>query len=100
MAEGLIRDAYEYPVPAHTVPSSPWREKGASSRAAENLLVSQPALSQTIIQLEETLGFPVFERTTRSVTLTEPGERLLAKARALSQSLDVFNGEASRCSWR
>jgi DNA-binding transcriptional LysR family regulator len=41
------------------------------ARAAEKLNVSQPALSQTIIQFEETPGFPVFERTTRSVTLTQ-----------------------------
>lgn len=64
------------------------------ARAAERLNVSQPALSQTIIQFEETLGFPVFERTTRSVTLTQSGERLLARARTLNKDIDVFQGEA------
>jgi DNA-binding transcriptional LysR family regulator len=64
------------------------------ARAAEKLNVSQPALSQTIIQLEQTLGFPVFERTTRSVSLTPSGEKLLARARALSQSLEALYGEA------
>ncbi|RRH88368.1 LysR family transcriptional regulator [Mesorhizobium tamadayense] len=64
------------------------------ARAAERLNVSQPALSQTIIQFEGTLGFPVFERTTRSVTLTQSGERLLARARTLNQDIDAFQGEA------
>lgn len=64
------------------------------ARAAEKLNVSQPALSQTIIQLEQTLGFPVFERTTRSVSLTPSGEKLLARARAISQSLEALYGEA------
>ncbi len=64
------------------------------ARAAERLHVSQPALSQTIIQLEETLGFALFERTTRSVKLTAPGERLLVRARALNQSLEAFQAEA------
>jgi DNA-binding transcriptional LysR family regulator len=64
------------------------------ARAAERLNVSQPALSQTIIQFEETLGFPVFERATRSVTLTQSGERLLARARTLNKDIDVFQGEA------
>lgn len=66
------------------------------SRAAERLNVSQPALSQTIIQLEENAGFPLFERTTRAVSLTEPGEKLLAKALALSRSMDQFQDEARR----
>jgi len=64
------------------------------ARAASKLNVSQPALSQTIIQLEETLGFPVFERTTRSVSLTPAGEKLLIGARTLNRSLEAFYGEA------
>jgi len=62
------------------------------ARAAAKLSVSQPALSQTIIQLEETLGFPVFERTTRSVSLTSFGEKLLEKALKLNRELESFQG--------
>jgi DNA-binding transcriptional LysR family regulator len=62
------------------------------ARAAEKLGVSQPALSQTIIQLEETIGFEVFERTTRSVSLTKYGEALLEKALTLNRALDNFHG--------
>jgi DNA-binding transcriptional LysR family regulator len=63
------------------------------ARAAKRLNVSQPALSQTIIQLEESLGFPIFERTTRSVALTAAGEMVLAKALSFSQSVEQFYGE-------
>ena len=64
------------------------------ARAAKLLGVSQPALSQTIMQLEETLGFAVFERTTRSVNLTKNGEVLLEKAAKLNRAIDGFYAEA------
>ncbi len=66
------------------------------ARAAEFLHVSQPALSQTIIQFEENIGFAVFERTTRSVKLTHSGESLLAKALAAKKSADQVHEEIRR----
>nr|WP_210292519.1 LysR family transcriptional regulator [Rhizobium sp. BK602] len=47
------------------------------TRAAAKLGVSQSALSHTIRQLEARLGVRLLSRTTRAVTPTEPGERLL-----------------------
>jgi DNA-binding transcriptional LysR family regulator len=63
------------------------------ARAARRLNVSQPALSQTIIQFEESLGFPIFERTTRSVALTPAGALVLEYALSFNESVDGFYGE-------
>jgi DNA-binding transcriptional LysR family regulator len=63
------------------------------ARAAKRLNVSQPALSQTIIQFEQDTGFPLFERTTRSVTLTPAGETVLAQALILEKAIELFHNE-------
>lgn len=47
--------------------------------AADRLGVSRSAVSQTIKRLEESLGIALVQRTTRSVSLTEAGERLHAE---------------------
>lgn len=44
--------------------------------AADRMGVTRSAVSQTIRRLEETLGIALVQRTTRSVSLTEAGERL------------------------
>lgn len=49
------------------------------TKAAMNLYIAQPALSQQIADLEKQLGVTLFERTSRSVTLTPAGE-ILQKA--------------------
>ena len=54
--------------------------EGSFTRAAAQLGVSQSALSQTVRGLESRLGVRLLSRTTRSVTPTAAGERLLAKA--------------------
>ena len=64
-------------------------------RAAEALGVSQPALSQTILQFENAVGFSLFLRTTRSLTLTAQGTVLLHKAQALHHQMDSFHDEIS-----
>ena len=48
------------------------------TRAAAKLAVSQSALSHTIRNLEARLGVRLLTRTTRSVSPTEAGERLLS----------------------
>jgi LysR family transcriptional regulator, benzoate and cis,cis-muconate-responsive activator of ben and cat genes len=53
------------------------------SRAALKLHVSQPALSRQIRDLEAELGFPLFERSAKSVRLTEAGKTFLTEARAV-----------------
>ena len=58
------------------------------TRAAEELHVSQPALSRSIRKLEDQLGKPLFERRPREVVLTELGERLLERAREILRMID------------
>jgi DNA-binding transcriptional LysR family regulator len=53
------------------------------TRAAARLYVAQQALSREIQRLETRLGTKLFLRTTRRVTLTPDGERLLVRARDL-----------------
>jgi DNA-binding transcriptional LysR family regulator len=55
------------------------------SRAALKLHVSQPALSRQIRDLEDDLGFPLLERSAKSVRLTEAGRTFLTEARAVLQ---------------
>ena len=50
-------------------------------RAAERLHLAQPALSQSVRQLEKELGSALFTRTTRQVSLTPAGEFLYEEAR-------------------
>lgn len=50
------------------------------TRAAEELHLAQPALSQQIQQLERELGIALLERTSRQVRLTSAGEAFLARA--------------------
>ena len=53
-------------------------EKRSFTAAATELGVSGSAVSQTVQQLEQRLGVRLLQRTTRSVGLTEAGERLYA----------------------
>jgi len=50
---------------------------GSFTKAAEALHATQPALSAQIRELEDSLGVKLFDRSTRSVTLTQAGEDLL-----------------------
>jgi DNA-binding transcriptional LysR family regulator len=52
-------------------------------RAAQRLHMTQPPLTQAIAQLERLLGVRLFERTKRSVKLTEAGGALVPQAREL-----------------
>lgn len=53
------------------------------SRAAKRLHLAQPPVSRTIRALEQELGVDLFQRTTRSVTLTAAGNALVGPARRI-----------------
>jgi DNA-binding transcriptional LysR family regulator len=70
-------------------------EHSSFTRAATQLGISTPSLSQTIRSLEEQFGVRLLDRTTRSVALTEAGEELLVKLNpiieGLHNALDAVN---------
>lgn len=53
------------------------------------------SVSRSIAQLEDSLGFRVFQRTTRSMSLTEAGERYIARIEQVLQELDAARDEAA-----
>ena len=70
-------------------------EKGNFTRAAEELLISQPALSRSMQKLEQELGQPVFERKTRAVTLTDAGLLLQSRAQQILSIIEDTKAEIS-----
>lgn len=68
-------------------------ERGNFTRAAEDLAISQPALSRSIQKLEEELGQPVFHRKTRAVTLTDAGALLQSRAQQVLTILEDTKAE-------
>ena len=58
-------------------------------RAAERLHVAQPAVSEQVRKLEEELGVRLFDRTQRSVSLTDAGAAFLEEARRVLQQAEV-----------
>jgi DNA-binding transcriptional LysR family regulator len=64
-------------------------EAESFTRAAEQLLVSQPALSHQIRALERSTGAALLDRRPRTVALTPEGRELLAHARAAVASADA-----------
>ena len=54
---------------------------GSISHAAANLYMSQPNLSRVLRDMEQSLGYPIFERTRKGVRPTQKGEQFLHHAR-------------------
>ncbi|MBO0903019.1 LysR family transcriptional regulator [Jiella sonneratiae] len=73
-------------------------DAGSFTRAAEEVFKTQSAVSMQIRRLEERLGVAVFERTGRTIQVTDAGSRLLVYARrmlSLSQeTLSAFDPDA------
>ena len=65
-------------------------------RAARRLRVAQPALSRQIQDLEEEVGFELFERLPRGVKLSAAGELFLEDARRILQEVNEAAARAGR----
>ncbi|MBK1700250.1 LysR family transcriptional regulator [Thiococcus pfennigii] len=57
------------------------------TRAAEELHLSQPAVSMQVRQLEDEIGLPLFERLGKSISLTEMGREVYQCSRSISATL-------------
>jgi DNA-binding transcriptional LysR family regulator len=76
-------------------------ERGSFRQAADDLFLSQSALSRRIDKLEEGLGVKLFERTTRRVRLTNVGRTFLVNVRtALDDLEDAVLGVADLAAHR
>lgn len=67
------------------------------SRAAKELMISQPALSRSIRALEADLGAVLFERKNSHVVLTEAGRRMLQHAREMLTMEERIRKEMLEC---
>lgn len=64
---------------------------GSITQAAENLFMAQPNLSKSIKELEDSLGFKIFERTSKGVIPTSKGNVFLDYARDIVLQLDKID---------
>ena len=58
-------------------------KEGSITAAAKKLYISQPSLSQMIKLVENTLGTPIFNRSTDPITLTYAGEKYIEAAKKI-----------------
>lgn len=65
------------------------------SLAAERCFVSQPTLSTQLKKMEDSLGVVLFERTNRSVRVTEAGAEIVATARRILREVDHIEAVAA-----
>ncbi|MDP2149561.1 MAG: LysR family transcriptional regulator [Afipia sp.] len=69
-------------------------DAGSFTKAGTRLRLSPPAVTRAISALEDRLGARVFNRTTRSLTITEVGQRFLEDARRILSDIDTAEKEA------
>ena len=63
-------------------------DHGGFKRAADELMVAQPSLSQAIAGFEKELGMPLFHRVHRGTVLSDAGRALVGPARVVMRDLD------------
>lgn len=68
---------------------------GSFSKAAENLFISQSAMSQSILRLEIEIQVTLFNRSTHPITLTPQGLLLLAQAKIIIAEKNKFHSLAT-----
>ena len=69
---------------------------GNISKAAKELYISQPAISKSIQELEDSIGVKLFHRSSRGVTLTSEGELLYAHVKSAFEVLTLGEDKLRR----
>ena len=62
------------------------------AEAADQLGMSRPNASKRVKQIESQLGVKIFERTTRTLSITEQGEEVVRRARQIVSEIEQLNG--------
>lgn len=68
---------------------------GSISKAAKNLLLTQPNLSSSIKNLEDDIGFKIFQRLPRGVSVTNKGAQFLEYAESICRDVENINSIGS-----
>ncbi len=63
-------------------------KEGGFTKASEVLRIQQPAISRMVKQLEEAMGFPLFQRVGRHVQLTAQGKEVFARSQRIFSEVD------------
>lgn len=71
-------------------------EEQSVTRASERLFLTQSALSHQLLDLESTLGTPLFHRLNKKMILTQAGERILPSARRILADLEETEADLKR----
>lgn len=66
---------------------------GSLNKAAEELFVVQPNLSRAIKELEKELGTVIFERTSKGISLTPDGEKLIGYGKKIIREIEEVEAE-------
>ncbi len=75
-------------------------EHMSMTRAAEELFIAQPAVSNTIAEIERHYSIQLFERINKRLFLTDEGKNLLIKAQSVLSAFDEFEESATSSSKR
>ena len=66
-------------------------QEGSFSRAAEKLFISQPSLSANVKREEEAVGYPIFDRSTKPLKLTECGREYIRATEQIMATCHQFD---------
>ncbi len=70
-------------------------EAGGITKAAEQLHIAQPSVSQAISELEKFYNIQLFDRVNQRLVITDQGKLLLDKAKEVANSFDEFESMAT-----